>query len=350
MNFVRSGLLTSGFASINLLSSDELLASESRYRNLKMNYKYCVVVPFHPDFISISDLRNIGSAIRLKDPTLLLKPTDRSSATERQEFRLPTLPAIFLQFHSFKSDPLPEFTGPRLKTQPVHKAQQLRMLDAAGIRAPKWARLDPDTEIDSAEFGEFLIIKPTEKLSSLGRGITLIRTSEFETYRDRFAPEFKSSGRSPPIVQQYIRTGGMPEHFRVLTLLGRIVSCRRSTQAAITPIHAPMTNLVLDEKVASNAGELIREVYKDSEIEEFALRIESVFDSAVQGIDILRSSDDGELYALEINMGDVWAFSSRLGVKTRTLIGVETMRQQYDLFETSADVIIENARRLLDLS
>ena len=59
---------------------------------------------------------------------------------------------------------------------------------------------------------------------------------------------------------------------------------------------------------------------------------------------------DGNLYALEVNMGNVWAFSSQLGVKSRTLIGVETMQQQFDLFETCADAIIENARRLLDLA
>ena len=56
------------------------------------------------------------------------------------------------------------------------------------------------------------------------------------------------------------------------------------------------------------------------------------------------------LYALEVNMGKVWAFSSKIGIKSRTFIGVETMQQQYNLFETCADAIIENARRLLDLS
>ena len=314
-----------------------------------MNYKYVVIVPFHPDCISAADLGNIGSAIRRKDPTLLWKPIDSSRSTERH-FRQPTLPAISLEFHSISNDPIPEFTGPRLQTKSVHNVQQLRMLDAAGIRAPKWARLEPNTTIDPAEFGDFLIIKPTQEGASLGRGITLIRTSEFEAFRDKFAPYIKSKNRSPPLVQQYIRTGDMPEHFRVLTFLGRIVSFRRSVQAAVTPIHAPTKNLVLVDKVASNVGELIREVYKDSEIEDFALRIESVFDGAVQGIDILRSSDDGKLYALEINMGNVWAFSSKLGIKSRTLIGVETMQQQYDLFETCADAIIENAKRLLDLS
>ena len=133
-----------------------------------MSFKYVVVVPYDERFISSSDLTNIGKAIGRKDPQLLWKPVNMQRRDEVQRFRMPSLPSIMVPFHSVSSSILPQFKGPRLKCQGVHKAQQLRMLDEAGIRVPKWTRLDPDTEIDPAEFGENLIIKPTEKGASSG--------------------------------------------------------------------------------------------------------------------------------------------------------------------------------------
>jgi len=221
------------------------------------------------------------------------------------------------------------------------------MLDEAGIRVPKWTRLDPDTEIDPAEFGENLIIKPTEKGASLGRGVTLIKTSGFKAYRDQHAAQYLPKGRSAPLVQQHIPTGGMPENFRVHTFLGAVVSFRRAIQNALTPINAPMPNLVLADKVASNTGNIKRELHEDREIEDFGLQVDAVFDGVTKGIDILRSTEDLKLYALEVNIGNVWHFSSSLGVRSRKFIGVENMIKQYDLFETCAEAIIKTSKRML---
>ena len=314
-----------------------------------MSYKYCVIAPYSPTFISASDLSSIGKAIAAKDGSMFWKPVNIKDASELRRLRPPKVPTLMLQFHGFKQNPFPQFRGPRLTTKSVHKAIQVSKLEAAGVRVPKTTRLETKTRVDPAEFGEYLIIKPTEKGASLGRGVTMIRTSEFESYRDEHATQYEKIGRSPPLVQQHIPTGGMPEHFRVQTFLSRVVSCRRSIQDALTPVNAPMQNLVLAEKVASNSGKLKRELYEDKEIEDFALRVDAVFDSVSKGIDILRSSEDRKLYALEVNMGNVWHSSSNLGVRNRKFIGVENMIKQYDLFEICAEAIIETSRQKLGL-
>ena len=268
---------------------------------------------------------------------------------ERDRFRVPSLPSMLLAFNGFPRTALPEFTGPRLDTSAVHKVQQLRVLEAAGIRVPKWTRLLPDTQINAAEFGENVIIKPTEPGASLGRGITLVKTSNFEGYRDQHASEYESMGRSPPLVQQYIPTGGMPESFRVIETLGQVVLVWRLWLVDNTPLNAPLNTLVLTKKVASNLGERDRELCRNSEVEDFGLLIASAFDSTVQGIDILRSSEDGKLYALEINMGNTWAFSGKLHHNSQTLIGVEAMQNQFNVFDTVGHATIRKAKELLDL-
>ena len=315
-----------------------------------MSFKYVVVVPYYEKCISSSDITNIGKAIGRKDPQLLWKPVNMQRRDEVQRFRMPSLPSIMVPFHSVPSSTLPQFKGPRLKCQGVHKAQQLRMLDEAGIRVPKWTRLDPDTEIDPAEFGENLIIKPTEKGASLGRGITLVKTSEFKAYRDQHAAQYLPKGRSAPLVQEHIPTGGMPESFRVIETLGEIVLVWRMWLVDNTPLNAPLNTLVLTKKVASNLGERDRELYRNSEIEEFGLLIASAFDSTVQGIDILRSSEDGKLYALEINIGNTWVFSGKLHHNSQTLLGVEAMQNQFNIFDTVADATIKKANQLLGIT
>mgnify|MGYP001047214032 FL=1 len=105
----------------------------------------------------------------------------------------------------------------------------------------------------------------------------------------------------------------------------------------------------MTKKVASNLGERDRELCRNSEVEDFGLLIASAFDSTVQGIDILRSSEDGKLYALEINMGNTWAFSGKLHHNSQTLIGVEAMQNQFNVFDTVGHATIRKAKELLDL-
>lgn len=319
-----------------------------------MSYKYAVVVPFDNKFISPADINGIGTAIKNQTSELLWKSVDVGRRDQVDRFRVPTLPTIMLNFHRFNPRvPLRQFTGRRIEIMPIHKVVQLRQLEEAGIRVPKWTRLDPDTEIDPAEFGEFLIVKPTDERASLGRGITLIRTREFGKFRDQYAERFIKMGQSPPLVQQYIPTGGKAEHYRISTFLGRVVSCRRTEQANEAAINAPVRELVLNDKVASNAGgsaEKATELCRDAEVEALGLRVAELFDSVTDGIDIVRSSQDGELYILEINMGNTWHFSSALGAGVQNRLGAETMRNQFDLYDTVAAATIDRARLILDVN
>jgi len=311
-------------------------------------YRACVVAPFGRDFISAADLGAVGRHIAGRDPTLLWKPVPVSDSSRPLiHFRAPTLATMLVQFHGFRYPPLPDCDGPRLECHPLHKATQLAMLEEAGLPVPPWAILTRDTEIDAAAFGDHLIVKPTEFGASLGQGVQLIRTDRFETYRDRHAPAYEAPGRSPPIVQKFIRTGANALHFRAITFMGRVVHSAALENVAPIPFDRLASRLALSEAVASNAGERRGWLFEDAEIFALAGRIASVFDSPVIGIDFLRSEDTGELFVLEANMGNVWLFSSKLGRAARRRLGIDAIRQQHDVFAVVADAIVERARREL---
>lgn len=190
-----------------------------------MAYRARVVVPFHTKFISTADLRAVGDEIKQRDPTLLWSPFEIKSRQSAADFRQRDLPAMLIQFHASSPPLLPQFKGPRFGCMPIHKATQLKMLKEAGLPVPAWTRLEPKAEVDPAVFGEYLIIKPTEKWASLGRGITLIRTADFNAYRDRHAGEYVSEERSQPLVQQFIQTGDNPlQRHRHAALISKAAS------------------------------------------------------------------------------------------------------------------------------
>lgn len=313
-----------------------------------MIYRACILVPFLEDSIASDELKEIGEAIAARDPSLLWKPVRLDGASGTANIRLPTLPTMILQFHDLVPPPWPEFKGSRVESKRVHKVTQLRMMEEAGIPVPRWTRLERRTEIDPEQFGEFLIIKPTERGASLGRGVTLIRTADFERYRDEHAPTYEGYRRSPPIVQEFIFTGERPRQYRVLNFLGRVVLSILNESPKLTPFNAPVQSLAITEKVISVTTGLHREFVSDPDVIALNRRVTALFDaSAVVGVDIVRSARTGALYVLEANMGNVWMLSNTLARSAQQLFGRETMKKQYGAIGLIAEAIIERARKEL---
>mgnify|MGYP001105873126 FL=1 len=313
-----------------------------------MAYAACILVPFLEDSISSADLAEIGGLVAARDPSILWKPVRLGSGAS--EIRPPRLPTMILQFHDLVPAPWPDFKGPRVESRRVHKATQMRMMQAAGIPVPRWARLERGTQVDPAEFGEFLIIKPTEREASLGHGVTLIRTADFERYRNEHAPTYEGYRRSPPLVQEFIYTGERPLHYRVMSFMGRIVLCFSCENPRMTPLAAPVTSLSVTEKVISNITDNKRLLQKDPELLDLGARAAAVFtDNSVVGVDIVRSARNGKAYVLEANMGNAWVFSNAVTRTLQAYLGRNNMKKQFGAPGIIADAIIERARKELPL-
>ena len=319
-----------------------------------MNYRYAVTVPYMPMCITALDMKEIGKLIAERDPSLYWQPLELKPSEGRfrlGEYRLPKVPSMMLQFHMFpaQNEIIPEFRGPRLEANPIHKAIQLRMLEKAGIEVPPWTRLERKTELDPDIFGDYVLVKPTEHGASFGRGIVLLRTSEFPAYRDEHARTYEQPGRSPPIVQKFVYTGEKPASWRVVTFLGKVVHSRYQEIEDKTPFNAPTTRLLLQDKIATNTEGVVRDGWlkKDEIVNDIARKVSSLFPTPVLATDIIKAHDSDEYLVLEVNMGDCWLFSSRLGEKHRVRFGADAVRAQYDVASTAADAIIEEARSRL---
>lgn len=316
-----------------------------------MAYRACVLVPYLENHISTADLNEIGRHITAREPRLLWKAVRLDSAPAHAGFSMPALPTMVLQVHSLDPVPWPQFSGPRLTSERVHKVMQLRMMAQAGIPVPRWTRLERGTVIDRETFGEFLIVKPTEKDASRGRGVTLIRTVDFEAYRDRHAAAYEGYRRSPPIVQEFIYTGERPQHTRVLTFLGHIILSYHNESLCPTPFAAPVNALSVTDKVISNAGDRQRKLVAEPDVLDLARRVAAAFpQNVLVGMDIVRHARTGALYVLEANTGNVWLFSNNTAQGSQAYLGRENMKRQFGAPAIVADAIIERGKRELALA
>ena len=140
----------------------------------------------------------------------------------------------------FSAGPLGQFAPARGKVyhgRPIAKIEQLRLLAAAGVRVPRTMLLRPDSKLDPALLGEFVIVKPTDiATSSHGLGITLMRTARVRYVAPNDYPEGHPGRLGPMMVQQFVDTGEHIRAYRVLTLFGQPLYSQlsRSTDARVT--------------------------------------------------------------------------------------------------------------------
>src|SRR5262249_23611460 len=140
---------------------------------------------------------------------------DRSqSYTCRQAATRPTLvfsPGLLGRFNPLR--------GRVYHGRPIAKFEQLRRLNAAGVRVPRTAFLTPELRLDPGFWGEFVVIKPSRLWSSShGDGVQLIRTTRLRfKAREEYPPDHPGR-HGPMLVQQFINTGERVSIYRALTL------------------------------------------------------------------------------------------------------------------------------------
>ena len=89
-----------------------------------------------------------------------------------------------------------------------------------------------------------------------------------------------------------------------------------------------------------------RELMFDEEMNTLAIKIAEIFPGIpLLGIDFIKHSETGELFALEINGGgNTWNFSSRLAEKGRRVISKEDRVKQFDAWNVCARALVEKTR------
>jgi len=228
----------------------------------------------------------------------------------------------------------------------VPKIEQVRRFREAGLPVPRTALLTPGLVLDPAEWGEFVILKPTDlATSSHGDGIQLIRTERVAYRAPADYPERHPGRLGPMIVQQFINTGEKISLYRVLTLFGEPLYSNyfedRNTRVSLeaddqTIEAAPIATQALDER--DTVFEAPPDVIALARAAHAAIP-----EAPLKGCDIIRDGATGQLYLLEVNPGgNTWHFSSDYLAERRAQTGPTRERlriQQFDAFRTAARVL-----------
>ncbi len=230
----------------------------------------------------------------------------------------------------------------------IAKIEQARLLRNAGVPTPKTALLTPSLRPDPAEWGEFVILKPSDlRTTSYGAGIQLMRTQRVKYMPPSEYPPDHPARRGPMIVQQFIDSGNVPGITRVLTLFGEPLYAM-AIRSARHPVDRTADDETIERAVvATQAYDNIERVFhKEADMLAIARAAHAaVPDVPLKGVDVIRDAASGRLYVLEMNTGaNVWHFSSEHLAAKRAAMGpdwVRTMHTQFDAFRTAARVLVE---------
>ena len=308
-----------------------------------------LVIVHQPGWQAIEDWLEIAEAVVRIDPRIavfVVSADEANSAAAQQAAALPTL--------IFAPGPLRRFAPIRGRAYFGHaipKFEQLRRLAAAGVRVPKTALLQPGMSFSRAEWGPFVIVKPTDLFSSSnGAGISLMRPERVRFIPAGEYPEDHPGRRGPMLVQQFVDSGPYINAYRVLTLFGRPLFC------ALEHANEPRIDLgKADEAIEASTiatqgiADYSRQyIYEADVVELAAAAYRAIPEAALQGCDIIRDAETRLLYVLELNPGgNTWHFSSDHAREARATQGPALERQRrthLDAFGSAAHILAERTR------
>jgi hypothetical protein len=231
----------------------------------------------------------------------------------------------------------------------IEKHVQAEMFEKAGLSTPRTAQFNLGQQLNEDCWGPFVVLKPRH-VNSKGLGIHLVRTSRVHLLTPEDFSDDHPIRKDGYLVQSFVNTGERPCHYRVLTLFGEALYCRKNSRLEARPELSANDDELFNAQIATNAGaeggKTTTELIYDREIIAFAKRMHDAIPGiALMGCDILRDPN-GKLYALETNSGgNTWAFSSELGKSARAVLGKQAMIDQFGAWDVAARVLAQKTRQ-----
>ena len=317
--------------------TDSLRPAEMATRHLVLAYR--------SGWQSLDDLNAIARHVHEIDPsvrTFILPGTLPNSVSRRAAATRPSLivsPAPLAGFRPLRGK---VYQGAR-----IDKLDQIRRLAGAGVAMPRTELLTPGMTLDPAEWGDLVILKPTDmNSSSHGRGIQLIRTRRVRYRLPADYPEGHPGRRAPMLVQQFIDTGERLTLYRVLTLFGEPLYCQfMRSRASRVDLSAP-DDVIETAAIANQAVDQDEFFVTEPDVLAVARSAHAAIPEVpLKGCDIIRDAGSRRLYVLEVNPGgNTWHFSSRFlaDIRAKHEPDFEAERvRQFDAFRTAARVLAE---------
>lgn len=307
-----------------------------------------VLARVHDLVIDENDLLALAARVERLAPEIEVAVTGKRW---RQQWKLlphalrPTLTVVFGNLRRSRY-----LNGRILHCATLPKDKELEQLGAAGIPVPDWVMIRPGTQLDPADWGPYVVVKPT--VSRRGEDIRIHKTG-----RVRYEPpeSFPSEHRAhwgPLIAQRFVYTGPWAVSYRVCTFLGRALYSWRVEQShqkrrlesrwqfagtatgggiqIIAPSKTSTYTLSDDEEMIALAERAHRLAFPDY---------------PYLGIDLLRDAESGQLWVIETNTGGgVWHLSSTTGIDIQHAHGID-FYSQFGALDRAAEQLVEVTRR-----
>jgi len=231
----------------------------------------------------------------------------------------------------------------------IPKHEELGRLRAVGIPVPDWTVIEPDTRLDPAVWGRYVVVKPS--VGGHGLEIRIRRTGRVRYLPPESFPPDHMIRKGPMLAQRFVYTGPWAVSYRVCTFFGRALYCWRVEQShqkrrlesrwqfagtevgggiqIIAPSRTSTYRLVEDPEVIALAERAHRLAFPDY---------------PYLGFDVLRDADTGELCVIEANSGGcVWHLSSRMGRSMQLAQGID-LYTQFGALDRAAERLIDATR------
>jgi len=306
-------------------------------------------------FQAIDDFICIRNFIAESSPDIevfIAENESRCSVTRRRAARRPTFVFSPINLMTFRPD-----RGKIYEGRAMSKIRQVERLASAGLPVPKTALLGPDTKLGVAEWGEYVVLKPSlPAFQSKGQGISLMCTEDVRYTPPEAYPPDHPGRYSPMIVQSYVHTGAAISNIRVLTLFGEplyaLQNWSKIETVDLRPQMVRTENQIVAHQLIVPEQKTLKLIDDDDVLALARAAYCACPEAALQGCDLLRDSRTGHLYVIEFNPGgNTWHFSSSRMLAARERLNefgtefAEKRKAQFDAFRTAAQVLAEHTRR-----
>jgi len=247
----------------------------------------------------------------------------------------PTLSLSFLPLEKRKLLP-----GRLLAGALIHKHGEYARLDAAGIPVPQWTIIAPETRLDPAVWGPYVVEKPSA--GRRGAQVRIRRTRRIR-YTDPACFDVDHYGRhGPMIAQRFIYTGEWPSSYRVVTMFGEVLLCyRQISQSSGFPLKGRWNfSETGGISIVSNTKDMKVELIKDEAVIALAERAhrQAFPEIPVLAFDIVRDFETASLYVLECHAGGSWMFSADVSLAIEAANHID-FRKQFGAIEKAAAIM-----------
>lgn len=183
------------------------------------------------------------------------------------------------------------------------KVVEVERLKAAGVPTLKTGKITKDLQLDPAEWGQQVIVKPVFGMQ--GKGLSLVPIERVKQFI-----------RRDYVAQQFAYTGPQATKIRMLTFFGRVLYSVRVTNTAQGSLITSSPERTWTAELTPEWESLARQCYA------------AIPEVPVHAVDIVTDVNTGLSYVLEVNArGHTWLLSMGHGRRLQRQIGFDLYAQ-----------------------